>query len=120
MADDSDRVAEFLDSMAPYEIEPQVYCISEGARVRLRPTHAGDAVYLASIATEADVRQRGLASETLRHVCELADAHGVELVLEVERSDAGGLEDETLLAWYRRYGFEGEQGEMIRSPRQRA
>ena len=53
---------------------------------------------------------------SLERLCEYADRHDVVLFLEVETFYPGGLDEAPLLAWYRRFGFQGDRQEMIREP----
>lgn len=61
---------------------------------------------------------RGNGSHMLKTVCELADRHGVELLLKAtpfgrkpHRMTADGLAD-----WYRRHGFIGDRKKLVRKP----
>ena len=105
-----------LQSLEVYRVEDRVYELVEGVQVGLRPTRPSDAVYIIKISTERQSRAKGAATEVLKLICEAADEHRVELVLTVEPFDAGGLDTETLVAWYKGLGFEGDAGEMIRHP----
>ncbi len=47
---------------------------------------------------------------------ELADEHGVAIVLEVDAFDEDGLDNQQLADWYWRFGFRGTPDEMVREP----
>jgi GNAT superfamily N-acetyltransferase len=80
---------------------------------------AGDAIYLIKIMTDSEQRGEGAASKTLERLCEMADARGVTLFLEVEPfGPYDGPSTKELVSWYRRFGFEGRVDEMIREPRE--
>jgi hypothetical protein len=63
---------------------------------------------------------QGSGSEMLRTLCELADRHHVELGLKaipIGRQPHPMTRQE-LVAWYQRYGFEGDRRKMRRKPRE--
>jgi hypothetical protein len=61
---------------------------------------------------------KGHGRVMLKALCELADKHGVELQLKalpIGRKPFPMTRDQ-LYDWYKRYGFEGKRGNMVRPP----
>jgi hypothetical protein len=60
----------------------------------------------------------GHGSQILTSICDLADQHGVKIVLKTV--PFGGkpypMPRESLAAWYRRHGFEGPRWKLARKP----
>jgi hypothetical protein len=112
------RVVRLLAELGEYSVqdEENVYELVGGVLIGLRPTLAGDAIYVMKIKTSERLRGQGAASEALAWLCSLADEHSVTLCLEVEPFDFGGLSEAELLGWYKRFGFTGNAREMIREP----
>lgn len=72
----------------------------------------GDTLTLENIQVKEPARGQGLASQGLKRLLEIADAHRVTVDLEVGSDDAGiGLVD-----WYTRHGFVWKEGFMAREP----
>ena len=105
-------VNSFFDEIAAYAVGDNVYSFVDQVQIGLRPSKAGDAVYIMKIRSTS--RGQGLATETLCRVCESADDHCVSLFLEIEEDD--GLTTKQLADWYWRHGFRGSMTEMIREP----
>lgn len=76
-------------------------------------------VRLTHIETLAAFRGKGMSSECLNWLCELADAYQVQIVLCPVQLDTTGLDVLALTAWYQRHGFVrlGFDDEMIRYPK---
>lgn len=64
------------------------------------------------------LRRKGLASEAIDWLGELADAHNVKLSLTPASGDRHAMSTVQLTAWYQRHGFVriGMQDEMLRYP----
>ena len=107
-----DLIAKFFDEIEQFKIETNVYSFVSGVVVGLRPSKTGDCVYLMKI--RSTDRGKGLASETLAAICDIADQFAIDLFLEVEESD--GMSVSQLAEWYWRFGFRGTTSEMIRKP----
>ena len=65
-------------------------------------------------------RGRGSGSIILATVCDLADRHGVELLLKVAPLGRKPypMSADQLTAWYKRHGFDGRRRRLRRSPRE--
>jgi len=61
---------------------------------------------------------KGNGSTMLRAVCELADRHGIEILLKPLPFGRKPypMTREQLLAWYAKHGFEGNHRKMVRKP----
>ena len=105
-------ITQFFNELEQFKTDENVFSIVDGVQIGLRPSKSGDAVYLLKI--RSNQRGQGLASETLGHVCSIADRFAVVLFLEVESDD--GLGEKELAEWYWRFGFRGPISEMIREP----
>jgi hypothetical protein len=73
-------------------------------------------IRLAYIQSLPLLRGTGMASECLDWICDLADAHQVQITLCPAQMDKNGLDVLMLTAWYQRRGFKrlGFNDEMIR------
>ena len=112
MEENAGSVTAFFEAIASFRTEAGSYVFVEGVEVGLRPSRAGDCVYLLKIRL---VREReGLSSESLSELCRIADDCKTTLFLEVEPS--GSLTARQLADWYWRFGFRGDLTEMIREP----
>jgi len=62
---------------------------------------------------------KGSGTKMLQTLCDLADRHDVELSLKVIPIGRKPypMDREKLMAWYRKYGFEGDHRRMLRRPR---
>jgi hypothetical protein len=103
-------VKRFFESIQDYSLGGNIYSFADGVDISLRPSRAGDAVYVMKIRSR--MRGQGLASASLESVCSVADECKIDLFLEVEESD--GLDSNQLAEWYWRHGFRGNLQEMIR------
>ena len=79
-----ETVKEMLEQLAEYRMMEHVYEFAGGVRIGLRPTLAGDAIYVMKIHTALQSRGEGAASDALTLICDLADQNSVTLCLEVE------------------------------------
>jgi|GEM_PF-2394075 len=113
-----DTIECFLNSLQKFSVEPGVYSIADGVTFGVRPLEGNDAVRLIDMHTDIAHRGAGLASETLRELCRLADEYDVTIWLKVEADD--GLNAQALMDWYCRNGFLGDASEMKRAPVHRA
>lgn len=87
-----DNVEQMMQELKDrFPTEGRVFEFPGGVQVGLRPTLVGDAIYLMKIKTAYADRGCGSASDALREICDIADQHGVILVLEVEPWDSSGL-----------------------------
>jgi len=61
---------------------------------------------------------KGSGTRMLRTLCDLADRHDVELILKVIPIGRKPypMDRDSLLAWYKKYGFEGNHRRMLRKP----
>lgn len=105
-----------LKELEPLRESPGIYDFGDGCRIGLRESRAGGSVYIMNVQTGYRSRGQGAASTALAQLCEVADAFQVELFLEVEVGENGGLDTVELLDWYHRFGFKGDAGEMVREP----
>jgi hypothetical protein len=106
------QICQFFDAAEDFKVGASVYSFADSVEIGLRPSRAGDSVYIMRI--RSNDRGKGSASETLGIVCDMADEFEVDLFLEVEADD--GLADRQLAEWYWRFGFRGSLEEMIRHP----
>jgi ribosomal protein S18 acetylase RimI-like enzyme len=82
------------------------------------PDEPDDLVYITRIVVPKALRGQGYGSMVLERACRDADNEGVTLHLQVEAS--GGMTDDELILWYRRYGFEiwkNQKKYMVRPPK---
>lgn len=60
----------------------------------------------------------GAGTAALEHLTAMADQHDVRLTLDAKPLDRGGIGEDKLSAWYRRFGFTPAGGaEMVREPK---
>jgi len=84
-----------------------------GDRVFVSDMPEKNTLTLAGIVTDEESRGKGLASKILVYFLEMADKHGIKLLLEP--CPIGGykgksyLERKALTDWYKRHGFEQDQ-----------
>lgn len=77
----------------------------------------GEAIHLGMIQTEESQRGKGHASLLLQKICSMADKVDVTLSLRADpKARKIGLVQGELVAWYKRYGFEGSPERMTRHP----
>lgn len=70
------------------------------------PEHMRDRVReITNVHCESQARRKRLATALLNCVCQEADANKVTLLLTARPSDDEGPNEETLLAWYEKFGF---------------
>lgn len=103
----------------PLNRRARVWIVSEASKehyiaTEIRPfdgkIHIGD--FINSVA-----RGAGHASFVLKRICTLADQHRVALDLFPVPCGQGGLGVDALIAWYKRYGFRGDEDVgMVRQP----
>ena len=108
----NNQIRQFFEDAQEFQVDESVYSFVDSVEIGLKPSRAGDAVYIMRI--RSNDRGKGSASETLGIVCDMADEFEVDLFLEVEADD--GLSAEQLAEWYWRFGFRGRLDEMIRHP----
>lgn len=60
---------------------------------------------ITNVFVEPTARKQRLATALLNCVCQEADANGMTLVLTARPSNDEGPNEETLLAWYEKFGF---------------
>jgi len=104
------NVCDFFEAIEDFKVTQNVYSFVGSVQIGLRPSRAGDSVYILKI--RSNDRGKGFASETLRIVCSFADDHKLDIFLEIEASD--GMTERELMDWYWRFGFRGSTTEMIR------
>tara|TARA_S200002703_G_scaffold96282_1_gene83211 strand:- start:31 stop:1728 length:1698 start_codon:yes stop_codon:yes gene_type:complete len=90
----------------PKTTTPQVFFpdLGEKSHVTLQPDVKNDAVSIMYI--EADKPGQGQGGEMLRRVTEQADATGTRLTLYPDPRGEGGLDQDELIEFYQRNGFE--------------
>jgi len=90
----------------PKTTTPQVFFpdLGEKSHVTLQPDVKNDAVSIMYI--EADKPGQGQGGEMLRRVTEQADATGTRLTLYPDPRGEGGLDQDELIEFYKRNGFE--------------
>jgi len=110
----------------PKTTTPQVFFpdLGEKSHVTLQPDVKNDAVSIMYI--EADKPGQGQGGEMLRRVTEQADATGTRLTLYPDPRGEGGLDQDELIEFYQRNGFEFQYPDptnpdpildMVREPR---
>lgn len=80
-------------------------CMSEAVPEGMRP-HVRE---LLNIHVEPEARNKKLATMLLNLVCQEADANGITLLLTARPMDDQGPDEEHLIAWYAKFGFQGLQ-----------
>jgi GNAT superfamily N-acetyltransferase len=78
------------------------------------PAHLrGGLLEVSHVFTPADERNKGYASLLLQKVCAEADAAGKVLMVMPKPYDDAPMDRNTLVEWYRTYGFEPIQAQPI-------
>lgn len=102
------------------DTEYRVHAFDDGSQVITElSVHGQDEIFIELIDSETD-EPRGAGSAVLMTLTTLADKYGVKLSLGAVAS--GGLSQNELIQWYRRYGFKRIRGShalsdtMVREP----
>jgi len=113
----------FFDSSypSPLSSEPTERVLSGlDVLVEVTPQHGG--VHIDEV--RALVPQQGAGTKAMRFLTDLADKHGVTLMLYPMPFGSAAMSRDDLVRFYRRHGFrwvdeeeDGEEDEMVRTPR---
>jgi hypothetical protein len=105
-------MGEFRDGTESTPLNPDARVLDKKAFIEARPTQG--VVYIDFLASIE--HGKGHGNKALKYTIDLADKHGVELMLTATSIDTKNFSQEDLVDWYQRNGFRGTKV-MIRKPR---
>lgn len=77
--------------------------------------YCGKAWIITRVKVPKEHRRKGIGTELMKEICADADAAKIPLVLEV--ASYGEMDNDTLRAWYKKFGFRDVGGIMGRKPK---